>query len=272
MDIKMLEIFHYSFMIRAFIAGGLIGVVAPVIGTLLVAKRYSLMADSLAHVSLAGVALGLLLGIYPVYSAIAVAVITAIVIEKLRVKRGVSGEVALAMFLSGGLAVAIVLIGVGKGFNVDLFSYLFGSITTVKNEDLWVIGSLSTVVLATVSLFYKEFIYISFDEEAALVSGVPVSFLNMALMILTALTVSISMRVVGILLIGALMVIPVVTAMQLRQSFLKTILWSIFYSLTSVGIGLFMSYYFNLASGGAIVVTALALFFVTTLINRFDNS
>ena len=259
----MLDIFHYSFMIRAFIAGSMIGVIAPVIGTFLVAKRYSLMADSLAHVSLAGVALGLLLGIYPLYTAVAVAVVTAIVIEKLRSARGISGEVALAMFLSGGLAVAIVLIGLGKGFGVDLFSYLFGSITTVQATDLWIIGGLSIVVLAMVLLLYKELVYASFDEEAALVSGVPTRGINIILMVLTAVTVSVAMRVVGVLLIGALMVIPVVTAMQMRQSFRNTILIAIVFSLAAVGAGLFLSYYLNLASGGTIVVVSLAMFLAT---------
>ena len=268
MGTNMLEIFNYSFMIRAFLAGGLIGIIAPVIGTFLVAKRYSLMADSLAHVSLAGVALGLLLGIYPVYSAIAVSILTAVVIEKLRTKRGVSGEVALAMFLSGGLAVAIVLIGLGKGFNVDLFSYLFGSITTVKAIDLWVIGILGAVVLTTIFAFYKEFVYLSFDEEAAQVSGVPTATLNIVLMVLTAITVSVAMRVVGVLLIGALMVIPVVTSMQLRQSFQKTIFFAVLFSLVSVAGGLFLSYYLNLASGGAIVVLSLGIFLTTSLLSK----
>jgi zinc transport system permease protein len=264
----MLEIFNYSFMIRAFIAGGIIGVIAPIIGSFLVAKKYSLMADSLAHVSLAGVALGLLLGIYPVYTAILVAVLTAVVIERLRTKYKVSGEIALAMFLSGGLAIAIVLISLGKGFNVDLFSYLFGSITTVRPTDLWIIGSLGLVVLITVIAMYKELVYVSFDEEAALVSGVPVSVVNVVLMILTALTVSLAMRVVGVLLIGALMVIPVVTAMQLKKSFLKTILASVIFSLMAVVLGLFSSYYLNLASGGAIVVVALILFVFVAITNK----
>lgn len=261
----MFDIFHYSFMIHAFLAGSIIALIAPVIGTFLVARRYSLMADSLAHVSLAGVAIGLLLGIYPVYTALIVSVVVALVIERLRTERGVSGEVALAMFLSGGLAVAVVLLGLGKGFSVDLFSYLFGSITTVKNTDLLVITTLGIVVLVIVALVYKELVYVSFDEEAAHVSGVPTKTLNMLLMILTALTVSISMRIVGILLIGALMVIPVVTAMQLRQSFLKTILASIFFSFIAVIAGLFLSYYINLAAGGTIVVISLLLFAVTAL-------
>jgi zinc transport system permease protein len=261
---NIFEIFHYSFMVRAFLAGGCIGVIAPVIGTFLVAKRYSLMADSLAHVSLAGVALGLLLGLSPMITAILTAVLAAILVEYLRVRRGVSGEVALALLLSGGLALAIVLIGLGKGFSVDLFSYLFGSITTVQTSDLWTIGILSGVVLTVIFSLYKEFVYISFDEEAAKVSGVPTRALNMILIVLTALTVSISMRVVGVLLIGALMVIPVVTAMQLRQSFLKTIFASVLLSIVAVVGGLFFSYYLNLASGGAIVVFTLILFgFVT---------
>jgi zinc transport system permease protein len=264
----MLEIFQYSFMIRAFIAGGIIGILAPIIGTFLVAKRYSLIADSLAHVSLAGVALGLLLGIYPVYTAIVVALVTAVIIEKLRTSRGVSGELALAMFLSGGLAIAIVLIGLGKGFSVDLFSYLFGSITTVKVVDLWVIGGLGLVVLGTIAVIYKGLVYISFDEEAALVSGVPVSVLNMILMALTALTVSLAMRIVGVLLIGALMVIPVVTAMQFRKSFQQTVILAVVLSLLAVVGGLFSSYYLNLASGGTIVVFSLLLFTVLTVLKK----
>jgi zinc transport system permease protein len=147
----MLAIFDYSFMQRAFLAGLAIGVVAPVIGTFLVAKRYSLIADSLAHVSLAGVGLGLLLGLNPVLGALAVAVTTAFLIERLRSRGRLSGEVALAMFLSSGLAVAVVLISAAKKVNVDLFSYLFGSITTVRPLDLWIILPLAVLVLALVT-------------------------------------------------------------------------------------------------------------------------
>lgn len=264
----MLEIFNYSFMIRAFIAGGIIAIIAPIIGSFLVAKKYSLMADSLAHVSLAGVALGVLLGIYPVYTALLVTVTTALIIEKLRTKHGVSGEIALGMFLSGGLAIAIVLIGLVKGFNVDLFSYLFGSITTVQTTDLYVIGVLGIVILLTVLALYKELVAVSFDEETALVSGIPTTAINSVLMILTALTISVAMRIVGVLLIGALMIIPVVTAMQLKMSFQKTIIFAIIFSLLSVILGLFASYYLNIASGGAIVVVSLLIFFTTIFLKK----
>lgn len=267
-DINMLEIFQYNFMIRAFIAGGIIAIIAPLIGTFLVAKRYSLMADSLAHVSLAGVAVGLLFGVYPVLTAIIATVITAVVIEILRTKKGISGEIALAMFLSGGLSVAIVLIGLGKGFSVDLFSYLFGSITTVTDTDLWIIGGLGVIVISTIVILYKEFVYIAFDEDAARVSGIHAGKLNLILMILTAVTVSLSLRIVGTLLIGALMVIPVVSAMQLRKSFRDTVFAAIIYSLISVFVGLTLSYYLGLAAGGIIVITALTLFGLTALFGK----
>jgi len=262
----MLEIFQYSFMIRALLAGGIIGIIAPLIGVFLVSKRYSLMADSLAHVSLAGIALGLLLGIYPIYTAIIVTIVVALVIERLRSQQHVSGELALAMFVSGGLAVAVVLISLGNGFNVDLLSYLFGSITTVTMQDVIVMSILGLFIVGLMSFLYQQLIYLSFDEEAALVSGVPVRRLNTILMILTAITVSVAMRVVGVLLIGALMVIPVVTASQLRRSFRQTILWAVVFSLIAVLVGLFGAFYLSVPAGGAIVVVSLVLFFVSLLL------
>ncbi|MBI4991406.1 metal ABC transporter permease [Candidatus Gottesmanbacteria bacterium] len=264
----MLEIFQYSFMVRAFIAGIVIGIIAPLIGNFLVARRYSLMADSLSHMSLAGVAIGLITGIYPIYTAMIVAVAGSIAIELLRTEKRISGEVVLAMFLSGSLAIAIVLISFARGFNVYLFSYLFGSISTVREIDLWIISGLGLVVLTVIFFFYKELVYIAFDEEAAKVSGVKVRLLNIVLVILTAVTVSLSMRIVGALLIGALMVIPVVAAMQLRKSFKQTVLFAIMFGLISVISGLFISYYLNLAAGGTIVVLALALFGVTIILNK----
>lgn len=261
----MLELFTYGFMIRAFSAGAIIGIIAPLIGTFLVARRYSLIADSLSHVALAGVALGLLTGIDPLYTAVAVAVVVALVIEKLRTGRRLSGELALAIFLSGGLAVAITLIGLAHGFRVDLFAYLFGSITTVRTSDVWVISALGIVVLATLSLLYKELFFISFDEEVATVSGTPTKLLNNILIILTAITVGLAMRIVGILLVGALMVIPVVAAMQLARSFKQTILLASGLGLLAVIAGLFIAYYLNIPAGGAIVLFALGILTVTLL-------
>lgn len=259
----MLDIFTYSFMIRALAAGVAIGIVAPLIGLFLVARRYSLIADSLAHVSLAGVALGLLLGVNPLLGALAVGLCGALVIEKLRSDRRVTAEVALAMFLSSGLAVAVVLIGLADKINVDLFSFLFGSITTVSSQDVWIIAGMAVAILAVIGKFYKQMAYTSFDEEQARASGLHTQLLNQVMMLLAAATVVVSLRIVGGLLIGALTVIPVAAASQIARSFRQTMLYAVGFGLVSVVAGLFLAFYGDLAAGGTIVLTALALFLVS---------
>ncbi len=258
----MLEIFQFSFMVRAFAAGTIIGIIAPLIGTFLVVRRFSRLADTLAHVSLAGVAIGLLTKTNPVISAVAVSVLTAIAVERLRESNRMFGESALAIFLWAGMAVAVVIISLAKGFNVGLFSFLFGSITTVTSGDLYLVGVLGILVILMVAVFYKELFFVSSDEELAQVSGINARAFNLILMILAAITIALSMRIVGILLIGALMVIPVITAMQFSKSFKQALLCSVLISLVSVVSGLFLSYFYDLASGGTIVLVSLAIFLV----------
>lgn len=266
MGTNFLSIFQYAFMIRALLAGAVIAVMTPVIGTFLLTKRYSLFADTLSHVSLAGVAIGFLLGISPLTAAVGVTVLAAIILEKLRHDQKIPGEAALAMFLSGGLALAVTLISLVRNLNVNILSYLFGSIATVQWPDVALIAGLSAVVLVVILVFYKELLYISFDEETAKVSGLPVRQLNLVLMVLTAITVTVSMQIVGVLLVGALMVIPVITATQIARSFKQIIGYAIFFSLLAVMIGLILSYYFNLAAGGAIVLLALGIFVLVSLL------
>ncbi len=264
----MFEIFNYDFMVRAFQAGIAIGIVAPVIGMFLVVRRYSLMADTLAHVSLAGVAVGLLLAVNPIFSAIALSVAAAVGIEGLRNSKRVFSESVLALFLSGSLAVAVVILSIAKGFNANLFSYLFGSISTVSPTDVWITVALAAVVFLSVFLFYKELFFVSFDEEVAQASGLPVKRLNLMIVILAALAVALSIRIVGVLLIGALMVIPVIAAMQYGRSFRTTLFISVAFSLISVIVGLFSSYYLDIASGGAIVLVALAIFLISIIFTK----
>jgi zinc transport system permease protein len=255
-------------MVRAFAAGAIVGVIAPLIGTFLVIRRFSRLADTLAHVSLAGVAVGLLTKTDPVISAVIVSVFTALVVDRLRESKKIFGESALALFLWSGMAVAVVIISLARGFNVGLFSFLFGSIATVSTGDLYFIGILGVLVLIMVISFYKELFFVSSDEELAIVSGVNARVFNMILMILAAVTVSFSMRIVGILLIGALMVIPVITAMQFSRSFKQTLIYSVLISLVSVITGLFVSYYFDLASGGTIVLISLIIFLAGMFLKR----
>ena len=256
----MFELFQYSFVVRSFEAGVIIGLIAPLIGMFLVLRRYSLIADTLAHVSLAGIAIGFLLQINPIMTAILSTVLSSVVIERLRISKKVYGESALAIFLSGSLALAVVLISLAHGFNVGLLNYLFGSIVTVKQTDLYTIWVLGAVVATFLFLFYKELVYVTFDEESAQVSGIPTRFINTLLIVLAALTVSLSIPIVGVLLISALMVIPVVTALQFRQSFGKTIMIAELVSLFSVVMGIFTSFYLNLSTGGTIVLISLVVF------------
>lgn len=264
----MLAILQYSFIERGLIAGLIIAIIAPLIGIFLVLRRYSLIADTLSHVSFAGVALGFLLGINPVITAILASVLSSVIIEKLRKTQRVYGESALSLFLSGSLAVAIVLISLHHGFNANLSNYLFGSILTVQNSDLYLIAGAGLLVALSILLFFKELMFISFDEEAAQVSGIPVSVINTLFIIFAAVTVALAIPVVGVLLIAALIVVPVLTAIQFRKSFRITILIAEAVSVISVFGGMFFSYYLDLSSGGTIVLFALLLFVLSLFWNQ----
>ncbi len=264
----MLDIFQYGFIVRGLEAGILIAIIAPFIGIFLVLRRYSLIADTLAHVSLAGVAIGLLFKINPLITAIGSSILSSLAMERLRITKKVYGESALALFLSGSLALAVVLISLAHGFNVDLFSYLFGSIITVKQSDVFIIGGFGIVIISLLLLLYKELVYVTFDEEAAQVSGIPTRFINTILITLAALTVSLAIPIVGVLLISALIVIPVITALQFKKNFKVTILYAEFISIFSVISGIFLSYYFNLATGGTIVLITLIIFTISMVLKK----
>lgn len=258
---NMLEIFQYSFAVRALFAGLIIGVVSPVIGTFLVLRRYSLIADTLAHVSLAGVAIGLITGLNPLLTALGASALSSVAIERLRNSKKIYGETALSIFLSGSLALAVVLIGFSHGFTVSLFSYLFGSILTVGKTDLIVMSVLGFTIGVLFIAYFRELIYLSFDEDAAKVSGIPVRKFNTVFILLTATTIAVCIPMVGIMLVSALLVIPVITALQFRRSFAYTILYSEIISLTSVLLGVVGSFYLDVPAGGFIVLVMLVIFF-----------
>lgn len=256
----MFSILHYDFMQRALCAGLLVGIICPLIGIFLVLRRQSLIGDGLGHIAFAGVATGWLLGIYPVYTATIFTVTAALGIEELRARRPAFGDMVLAIFFYTGMAIAILFSSMIKTSNVNLVSYLFGSIVTVDLQDLKVIVCLTCTVVAILMFIYKELIFMTFDEEVAKVSGLPVKKINMVIALLTAMTVSVSMRIVGVLLVAALMVIPAAASLQISRSFRTTMLNAILISELSVIIGLFSSFYLKVASGGTIVLTAVGIF------------
>jgi zinc transport system permease protein len=264
----MPEFLQYGFMQRAFAVGAVTALICPAIGVFLVPRRLSLIADTLAHVALAGVAVGLLLGVSPILGALGVTLLGAVGIERLRARGTLQGDAALAVFLSGGFAAAVVLISLARGFNADLFAILFGSILTVSPADVGLIVALGAVVGATIGTFYKHLFAITLNEDLARTSGVPVAALNLLLTVLTALTTVVAMRMVGVLLVSAMIVIPTLTGFALGRSFRAAVLIAIGMALASVGIGLVAAYYLRLAAGGAVVLTALAIFALTSLRRR----
>jgi zinc transport system permease protein len=264
----MPEVLSYGFMQRALLAGAITALICPAIGVFLVPRRLSLIADTLAHVALAGVALGLVVGVSPIVGALVVTAAGAVGIERLRARGALTGDASLAVFLSGGLALAVVLIGLGRGFNVDLFAVLFGSILTVTTADLWLIASLGIVVGVTIGALYPRLLAVTLNEDLARTSGVPVAALNLVVTVLTALTTVIAMRMVGVLLVSAMIVIPTLAGFALARSFRGALLIAMVFALVAMGAGLILAYYLGLAAGASVVLTALALFAVTSPLRR----
>lgn len=258
----MPEILQYSFMVRALLAGLVVAAVLPVLGSFLVARRYSLIADSLAHVSLAGIGAGLLLGFAPVVVAVPVTVAGALTLEWLRQHRRISGEISLAILLSSGLAIAVVLAGLANVSNVDFSAYLFGSIATTTPGDLTALAVMGAVALGVVALNYRPLLHIAFDEDSARVAGYRVQLLNYVLVALTATIVVLGLRIVGGLLIGALLVMPVVAASRFARSFAQAVIIAIAAAAVAVLSGLTIAFYAGIAAGGAIVLSALALLII----------
>ena len=264
----MFEFLEYGFMHRAFVAGAITALICPAIGVFLVPRRLSLIADSLSHVALAGVALGLLIGVSPVLGALVVTVAGAVGMERLRARGALAGDAALAVFLSGGFALAVVLISLARGFNADLFAILFGSILTVSPTDVWLIVALGAVVGTTIGAFYRQLLAITLNEDLARTSGVPVTALNLLLTVLTALTTVVAMRMVGVLLVSAMIVIPTLTGFGLGRSFRQAAVIAVLMALTSMTLGLIAAYYLQLAAGGAVVLTALIIFALASVSRR----
>lgn len=261
-----MSLFQYDFMIRALIGALVIGLTAPALGIYLVQRRMSLIGDGVGHVALTGVGVGLLLNQSPVLMAVLVAAVAAVAIELIRERGRTSGDVALAMLFYGGIAGGVMLVGLsGSRSNANLMAYLFGSLTTTSPQDLVVIVILSVVVLATMLTLRPALFAISHDEEYARVSGLPVRTLNLLLAVTTAVTVTIAMRAVGLLLISALMVVPVATAQLFTRGFLGTMLTAMGLGLLASGSGVWLAGTANTALGATIVILAIGLFLVVAV-------
>ncbi len=263
----------FDFMQRALVAALLVGLAAPAVGVFLVQRRLSLMGDGIGHIALTGVALGFLLGTAPVLTAVVVASVGAVIIELVRQQGRTGGDVALALMFYGGIAGGVLLIGLSPGgSNANLLSYLFGSLTAVSPTDVVVISVLSGALLLTLAVVGRQMFAVCHDEEYAKVAGLPVRTLNLLLAVMAALTVTVAMRVVGLLLVSALMVVPVATAQQLVRGFRATVVVALGGGVVASVSGVLGSFYANTAPGALIVVVALGCFALASVVGVLVRS
>ncbi|MPZ69766.1 MAG: iron chelate uptake ABC transporter family permease subunit [Actinobacteria bacterium] len=254
------DVCQREFMQRALVAAFLIGLAAPAIGVFLVQRRLSLMGDGIGHVAFAGIAAGFLFGIAPVSTALLAAVIGAVALEFLRSRGRMAGDVALALIFYGGIAGAVFMTSLSNLSNANLIGYLFGSVVTVDTMDVTLSAAIAIAVLGTTFLLRKELFAVCYDEDVARTSGLNARALNLLIAVIAAVTVAVTMRVVGILLVSAMLVLPVAAALQLTRSFRATVLVSLALgAIESVG-GLTVAYYGDYPPGATIVLGAIAVF------------
>ncbi|WP_202908617.1 metal ABC transporter permease [Halalkalibacillus sediminis] len=266
---------NFELLRNTFYTGLLVGLIAPLLGTFILVRRLSLIADGLSHVTLAGIAFGLfmqkkytLLMFTPFHSGIAFSIIGALVIENLRSVYKAFQEIAIPITLSVGVGLSVVFIALADGINTDIFAYLFGSVAAVSRTDLYLVLAVTLFVIIMVITLYKELLALSFDEEFATVSGIRSKVIHFIFIVMTALVISASIRIVGVLLVSALMTLPVATSIRIAKSFKQAIFYSIIYGEVAVISGLITGYYFEIPPGGTIVIIAASLLGLTLLIKK----
>ncbi len=263
-----MDLLNYAFMQRALLAAVLVGVTAPAIGTYLVQRRQAVMGDGIGHVAMTGVALGFLLNASPVWIATLVAVVGAVGMELIRSRGRTSGDIALAMLFYGGLAGGVMIINLAPGGSTaNLTSYLFGSITTVSPEDVTAVVVLAAFVIAVTLGLRRQLFAVCQDEEFARVTGLPVRFLNLLIAVTAAVTVTVAMRIVGLLLVSAMMVIPVAAAQRVTRGFTATLSVAMVIGVLVSLSGTVATYYIDAPSGGTIVLLAIGVFMLMTAVS-----
>ncbi|MDP3836810.1 MAG: metal ABC transporter permease [bacterium] len=257
---ELLNFFQYDFLIRALIAGSLVAVLAGVLGVFLVLRKLSLIGDGLAHVSFGGVALGLLFGLYPFYISVPLTVIAAFFIFKLGTRSKLYGDAAIGIVSAVGVAGGVVIASLAQGFNVDLFSYLFGSLLAVSWGELYFLAALTLLALTFIIVYYRPLFALAFDEVSAKAMGVKVEALNNVLLILTALTVAVAVKAVGVMLVSALLILPAAASLQNARNFKEALFGSGVFAMLAVWVGLAAALVFSLPAGASIVLSGFFLF------------
>lgn len=270
--IQFQQALEYAFIQRALIAGCFMALGCSFLGVFLVLRRFSMIGDGLAHVSFATVALALLLRAHPMIVSIPLVAMTSLVILTLNNKARVYADAAIGLVSSLGIAIGVIIASKAGGFNIDLFSYLFGNILSVSLLEVWLTVGCSFIVILMVTLFYHDLFAISFDEDYAYVLGIKVSLINKIFILLTSVVVVLGIKIVGTMLISSMIILPAISALQLVKSFRWTIILSGIFAISSVICGIFISYLLDYPSGATIVLVNFAFFVVSFLIAKIHRA
>lgn len=266
---SVIEFLSYAFVQKALIAGALIAVITAVLGVFLVLKRLSLIGDSLSHVALSGIALGLITNTSPVFMAIPVVMLSSLGIYKISSSAKVHSDSALGIIAAGGISLGLIIAALAGGFNVDLLSFLFGSILTVNAAELILAAALALIILTLVYVFYNDLIAITFDENFAKTAGVNTERINILLVLISAAAVVIALKVVGIMLVSAMIIIPPTAALQLAKTFKRALILASLFSVTGVTAGIYLAFIFNMPSGAMIILTDIFILFITVILRNY---
>ena len=265
-----MEIFQYDFMVRALVASSIVGLICPLMGMFIVFKKLSLIGDSLSHIALSGIAGATILGANPILGSLIASSISAIIIDKLRVNLKEYADLSIAIIMALGVGISGILISVSN-VNFDLFSFMYGSIATVNKDDITIIIITAFMIILFIKLFFKELVYITFDEENAKFSKIPVKFINTIFMILVAASITITLRIVGVLLVSSLIAIPVATSLKVAKSFKNAIFYSVLFGEIAILSGVIASFYLDLPPGGTIVVISVVQLLIVSFLSKIIN-
>jgi zinc transport system permease protein len=268
--VDIFRLFEFQFFQNALFGGVIVALACAWVGLFLILRKEAMIGDGIAHTAFGGIAIGLFLGVNPIFTALIVSIFTVLGISYMKRKGVAQSDSAIAVMMAVGFSTGLIIISLAGGFNVELFNFLFGSILTIDQTDLVIVSILGLSVMLFLGIFYKELLSMTFDEEGAKLMGIPVKSMSLAFDLLVAITIVLSVKVIGVILVVALLVLPGLSALQLKLSFKGTTLFAICFGVFSVVLGLMFSAFYDVATSGVIVFTAVAIFLFTAAFRRLE--
>jgi len=268
--IDILRLFEFQFFQNALLGGTIASLACAWVGLFLILRKEAMIGDGIAHAAFGGIAVGLLLGINPILTALLVSILAVLGISYMRRRGLAQSDSAIAVMLAVGFSLGLIIISIAGGFNIELFSFLFGSILTIDQNDLIIVSILGISTIIVLGTFYKELLSITFDEEGARLMGIPVRPLSLAFNLLVAITIVLSIKIIGVILVVALLVLPGLSALQLNLSFKGTTFFAVVFGIISMIMGILLSAIYNVATSGVIVFTAAGIFLIVAIYRKLE--